>query len=77
MPKRNVTLQLDEEVVQRAKVLAARKGTSVSALLAHQVSVMVAADDRYESARQRALAALDNPGDHGGVKWSREELYDL
>ena len=71
-----MTLQLDDEVVRQAKVLAARRGTSLSALLAQQVCALAAADDRYEQARQRALAALDNVTDHGGVSWSRQELYD-
>lgn len=74
--KRNVTLQLDDEVIQRAKVLAARRGTSLSALLARQIGVLSAADERYEAARQRALAALDNASDHGGTPWKREEPHD-
>jgi Family of unknown function (DUF6364) len=74
--KRNITLQLDDEVIQQAKVLAARRRTSLSALLAHQVAVLTEADERYEAAKRRALAALDNAGDHGGASWSREELHD-
>lgn len=74
--KRNVTLQLDDEVIKRAKVLAARQGTSLSALLTRQINVLAAADERYEAAKRRALAALDDAGDHGGLSWSREELYD-
>lgn len=33
MSRRNLTLQLDEELIRRAKVLAARRGTSVSGIL--------------------------------------------
>ncbi|WP_461120138.1 DUF6364 family protein [Saccharothrix stipae] len=76
MSKRNVTLQLDDEVIKRAKVLAARQGTSLSALLTRQITVLTAADERYEAAKRRALAALDSATDHGGLTWSREELYD-
>ncbi|MGW4109973.1 DUF6364 family protein [Actinosynnema sp. NPDC004786] len=76
MSKRNVTLQLDDEVIKKAKVLAAREGTSLSALLAHQITVLVAADERYEAAKRRALAALDHASDHGGLSWNREDLYD-
>jgi len=74
--KRNVTLQLDDEVIKKAKVLAAREGTSLSALLAHQITVLAAADERYEAAKRRALAALDNASDRGGLSWNREDLYD-
>ncbi|NUT95301.1 MAG: hypothetical protein HOY78_25070 [Saccharothrix sp.] len=76
MVKRNITLQLEEEVIQQAKVVAARKNTSVSALLADQVRMLAAKDERYEQAKKRALDALDNAVDRGGVRWTREELYD-
>ena len=36
--KRNLTVQLDEDVIQQAKVLAARRGTSVSTLVAAELS---------------------------------------
>jgi Family of unknown function (DUF6364) len=32
--RRNLTVQLDEDVIRQAKVLAARRGTSVSGLVA-------------------------------------------
>ncbi len=37
MTKRNLTVQLDEDVIQQAKVLAARRGTSVSTLVAPEL----------------------------------------
>ncbi|MFI9812412.1 DUF6364 family protein [Saccharothrix variisporea] len=76
MVKRNITLQLEEEVIQQAKVVAARKNTSVSALLAEQVRVLAAKDERYEQAKKRALDALERPTGRGVVAWTREELYD-
>jgi hypothetical protein len=36
--KRNVTLQLDDHVIRRAKVLAAKRGTSVSGLVAAELA---------------------------------------
>lgn len=79
--KRNITVQLDEEVIDRAKVLAARRGTSVSALLSQQVIKMTEEATRYEAAKQRALAMMDEisrrpPRDSEKLTWTREELYD-
>ncbi len=53
MTKTNLTLQLEVETVLRVKVLAARRGTSVSALVARTLEGMVAEDERYEAARPR------------------------
>jgi hypothetical protein len=75
MAKRNVTVQVDEEVIQQAKMIAARRGTSISSLLAQQLCAIAAADARYEQAKQHALGVMANAGDHGGVSWRREDLY--
>ena len=75
--KRNLTVQLDEDVIGRAKVVAARRGMSVSGLVARCLDVLVDEDDRYESARRRAIAAMADADGHGGViSWRREDLYD-
>lgn len=76
MAKRNVTVQLDEDVIHQAKVLAARRGTSVSALVASELERVVADDDRYEEAYRRAQRALSGAARRGGRRWSRDELYD-
>ena len=74
--KRNITIQLDEEIIRDAKVLAAKRGTSVSGLLSHYVTKMTAAQERYELARRHALEAMEHAADRGGVTWNREDLYD-
>ena len=76
MAKRNVTVQLDEDVIQQAKVLAARRGTSVSTLVAAELKRLVADDDRYEDAYRRAHRALSGAAPRGGRRWSRGDLYD-
>jgi plasmid stability protein len=74
--KQNLTIQLDDETIRDAKVLAARRGTSVSALIARQITKMTAAEQRYQEAKARALAAMDNAVDRGERNWTREDLYD-
>ena len=75
MAKTNLTLQLDDEVVRRARVVAAKRGTSVSALVARELDALVARDERYEAAERRALDLLAHPSFGVGGTWSRDELY--
>lgn len=76
MAKRNLTVQLDDDVIRQAKVLAARRGTSVSSLVAAEVERLVADDDRYEDAYRRAQRALSGAAPRGGRRWRRDDLYD-
>ncbi|HYZ09173.1 MAG TPA: DUF6364 family protein [Pseudonocardiaceae bacterium] len=74
--KRNLTVQLDEEVIGRAKVLAAERGTSVSGLVAQQITELAEARDRYAKARDSALRTMADAIDRGGRHWTRAELHD-
>jgi len=74
--KRNLTVQLDEDVIQRAKVAAAKRGTSISGLVAHKLEEIVEHDARYEQAMRRALSALAAPASRGGRRWHRSDLYE-
>lgn len=48
MAKRNLTIQLDDEVMHKAKVIAANRGTSVSGLVTQQLERLVEADERRD-----------------------------
>lgn len=76
MAKRNLTIQLDDSVIRHARVVAAHRGLSLSALVAQQLTQLAEADERYERARAVALDALRSPGGGGTATWHREELYD-
>jgi len=75
MAKMNLTLQLDSDVVRRARVVAAKRGTSVSALVARELDALVAQDERYEAARKRAVELMRTRRRSGGGGWTRDELY--
>jgi hypothetical protein len=76
MARRNLTLQLDEDVIRRAKVLAAKRGTSVSGLVARELEELVAQDARYEEAWRRATEIMARSVPHGGRTWGRDELHE-
>jgi hypothetical protein len=75
--KQNVTVSLSTQTLKKAKILAAKRSTSISRLLAEQIDALVREDDAYEIAQRRALALLEK-GFHmgGGPMVSREELHD-
>jgi hypothetical protein len=76
MTRANLTLQLDTEVIKRARIVAAKRGTSISALAAIQLIELVDQDERVEQARDRAEAILKKAVPRGGRSWTRDELHD-
>jgi hypothetical protein len=75
--KQNITLALDKHFLKKARVFAARRGTSVSALLADELRKLVAEDTQYGQARAKALAQLNSPFRLGGARVAnREALHD-
>ena len=76
MAKRNLTIQLDDTVIRRARVVAAHRGLSLSGLVAQQLTELAEADERYERARAAALDALAGATGGGAPAWRRDELHD-
>lgn len=58
--KTNVTMTIDENLVRDAKILAARRGTSLSRLLAEKLEQLVRGDKAYKKAMKRAIKDMDN-----------------
>jgi diphthamide biosynthesis methyltransferase len=54
----NLTLKLPIETVRKAKVVAAERGTSISALITEKIDELVGEDAEYQGARRRALEWL-------------------
>ncbi len=84
--KQSLTVALDSETMRRVKVVAAKRGLSVSALVAQQIEHLTAAHERYERAKESALqmmadaeqrsAGMDSGDKNAGRTWTREELYE-
>ncbi len=75
--KQNLTISLDRQTIQKAKIVAARRSTSISGLVAHQIEVLVGEEEAYERAERQAMTLLDQ-GFHlgGGPRPSRDELHE-
>jgi hypothetical protein len=71
----NVTLSIDDEILARARELAARRGSSVNQLIRdylQEIAADLSPDD--------VLAELEDlwtrgSGDSGGRVWTRQELH--
>ena len=73
-----MTIQLDEELIKDAKVLAAERGMSLSGTVAYDLREKLSARARRERARHAALASMEEAGatHRRAPAWTREELYD-
>jgi len=75
--KRNITLAIDQQLLRRARALAAQRGVSISRMLADELRTLVAQDAAYRRAMARALAQLEAPCHLGGAGIAdREALHD-
>lgn len=72
-----ITIKVDSSVARDARVIAARRGTSLSRMVAEQLTELVREDQLYASARSNALRALKSGYE---LQWkmpgSREDLHD-
>ena len=75
MAKANLTIQLDAEVIRRARIVAAKRGMSVSAIVALDLTELADRDALYEEGRARAEELLAQAIPRGGRTWRREDLH--
>jgi hypothetical protein len=77
MSKQNVTVSLSVQTIRKAKVLAAKRGSSISSLLAEQIESLVGEDEAYEFAKRQAVGLLDQGFHLGGViRSTRDEWHE-
>jgi hypothetical protein len=75
--KQNVTVSLSRQALKKVKILAARRETSISGLLAQEIEFLVGEEEAFEQAERQALALLDKGFHMGGViRSTRDELHE-
>ena len=74
--RQNLTIQLDRDLIRKARILAAKRDTSVSGLVASELARLVGDDEAYEAARRSALGFLSRGFHLGGRSVSRDELHE-
>ncbi|ACY22170.1 hypothetical protein Gbro_2962 [Gordonia bronchialis DSM 43247] len=77
MANRNITLSLPEELVRKAKVIAAERDTSVSALVAELVEHLAGGSEDFDRAWAHEIDRMTHSGmSVGDVTWTRDQLHD-
>ena len=78
METQNITLSLPRALLRKAKVVAAKRQVSVSALVARTLEDVVRQDDEYDVTIERALARARRGfdlGTRGAIALSRDDLH--
>lgn len=79
METQNITLSLPKDILLKVKLLAVRRQTSVSGLLAGELEKLVRQEEAYSHARGRNLMLLEKGfdlGTYGALDISRDELHE-
>jgi hypothetical protein len=71
---KNITLALDDELLEAGRQYAERHQTTLNALVRELLAKTVLAD--RQSALKEMFRLMDaNPGNSRGRRWKREDLY--
>jgi len=66
MATQNITLKLPADTIRKAKVIAAERGSSISALVAGKIEQLIGEDAAYQAAKRRAFEWLTHGWHLGG-----------
>jgi hypothetical protein len=75
---RNITLAVEDEVLEKARVVAAKRNTTVNSLVRDFLSNLASEDDRRAEARKRLLELAQNSTARlgPGYVWNRDDIYE-
>ena len=70
-----MALSIDDRLVERARKLAANRGTSLNGMIRRLLEEATAATAPENLLRELDRLWAEDTGDSGGRKWRREDLY--
>jgi hypothetical protein len=75
---KNITLAIDEHVLEGARAYAANRGTTVNALVREHLAQVVSEDLRLAEAKRGLKELMENSTARLGpdYEWNREEVYE-
>jgi len=73
--KQNVTISLSRQVLKKARILAARRETSISGLVSQEIEFLFGEEETYDQAERQAMALLDKGFHMGGVIRARRDKW--
>jgi hypothetical protein len=71
-----VTLELSDATLQKATMLAAKKGVPLNTFLAYQLDELIAANDRYERARASVATMFPEVPQDAAVENDPQQFFD-
>jgi hypothetical protein len=71
-----MTISLDKQLIQKARMIAAKRGSSISGMLAEELKVLVSNSGRYAQSRAKAFADLEQGLNLGVSPISRDALHE-
>jgi hypothetical protein len=75
---KNITLAIDEDVLERVRIVAAENRTTVNAMVREYLTKIADEKEQRAERRRKLLDLIDTTqGDMGpNYKWNREALYE-
>ena len=74
---KNITLAVEEEVLEAVRLYAAERKTTVNALVRAELKRIAQAEDRVARARRRIRELSENSrAGMGPVTWTRDDLHE-
>jgi Family of unknown function (DUF6364) len=75
---KNITLAIDDDVLEKARLVAAQKRTTVNAMVRDFLTEMTSRDDRVAEARKQLLGLIDTSEGRMPPDWKfdREESHE-
>lgn len=74
---KNITFAIEEKVLNEVRLLAAKNGTTVNAVVRDYLTALAKQEDRTARARRRIVElARQSTAEVGPITWSRDQLYD-
>lgn len=76
--RRNVTLSLPEELLRRARVLAAEQDRSLTSLVEEKLQALVERNETYNRVWEQVFRDIEQDSGMriGEITWTREDLHD-
>ena len=74
---KNITLSIQEDLLQAGRKYAQRHHTSLNELIRHLLRKTVIKDSSQSWSEECFLMMDQSGADSKGKKWSREDLYDV
>jgi hypothetical protein len=71
----NVTISVEDDLLQRARNLARRRGTSLQELIREQLRLLAGERSGADTAQELLELMNTHGGDSRGQRWSREDAY--